>query len=256
MTKFDLTAMLYSKKNYELEYKLHKLCQQNSINLVTVLDFFELAIKSFTLKPRLIFCDCSTVKFSSGKLRAFLEKEEFKNARIIFVGKADEIKAYKEFAINNLVTAEMCDLPLIIDEIQCELRYEEIEKLATNSSTNALSLEIYKLLCSIGFSAKHTGCAYLRECIRNVVVNNGVIHTLATDQYPYIAVVFKTSIVNVERNIRNAINCAWKSYGKDNWHKIFFSKSMEMGQKPTNREFIYMCSQIVQAQIASQRQAM
>ena len=115
--------------------------------------------------------------------------------------------------------------------------------------SNGLTMEIYKLLFSIGFSSKHSGCAYLRECIKNVVLNNGVVRALASDQYPYIAVTFKTNIVNVERNIRNSIDCAWRNYGKDNWHKIFYSKSMQMGKKPTNREFIYMCSEIIASQI-------
>ena len=83
MIKLDLTAVLYSKKNYDIEFKLHKMCQNFNINLVNVLDFVELAIKSLTLKPKIIFCDCATVSFSSSNIEAFMQREEFKNSKII-----------------------------------------------------------------------------------------------------------------------------------------------------------------------------
>ncbi|MGN1212747.1 MAG: sporulation initiation factor Spo0A C-terminal domain-containing protein [Christensenellales bacterium] len=249
MIKFDLTAILYSKKNYDIEYKLHKICQNFNINLVTVLDFVELTIKSITIKPKMIFCDCATINFSSSNIMAFMQKDEFKKTRIIFLGNQSQTNAYKNFVGKNIGIADINELPDIIDDMQSKLLYEEIADTQENELKNGLSMAIYKLLCSIGFSAKHCGCAYLRECIKNVVLNNGVIHALASDQYPYIAATFKTNIANVERNIRNCIDCAWKNYGKDNWHKVFFSKSMQLGKKPTNREFIYMCSEIIASQI-------
>ena len=249
MIKLDLTAVLYSKKNYDIEFKLHKMCQSFNINLVNVLDFIELAIKSLTLKPKIIFCDCATINLSSSNINAFLQKDEFKNSKIIFLGTAEQTNGYKSFISENIYIATMQNLPTIIDDMLSKLIYEDMATTKLENQTNGLSIAIYKLLCSVGFSAKHSGCAFLRDCIRNVVLNNGVVHSLASDQYPYIAVAFKTNIANVERNIRNAIDCAWKTYGKENWHKVFYSKSMQMGKKPTNREFIYMCSEIISSQI-------
>lgn len=249
MIKFDLTAVLYSKRNYDAEYKIHKICQSFSINLVTVLDFVELTIKSISLKPKIIFCDCSTVNFSSSNIMAFMQKEEFKNTKIIFLGNLEQTKAYKNFVNENISIAEITDLPCIIDDLQSKLLYEEFTDVRKTEAESGLSMAIYKLLSSIGFSSKHTGYAFLRECIKNVVLNNGVVHSLITEQYPYVAVTFRTSITNVERNIRNAIECAWNSCGSEIWYKVFYSKSLQMGKKPTNREFIYMCSEIISSQI-------
>ena len=249
MIKFDLTAVLYSKRNYDMEHKLHKLCQSSNINLITVLDFVELTIKCITLKPNIIFCDCSTITCSSSNISAFLEQESFKNTKIIFVGSCEQIKVYKNFANKNILTCEINELPFIIDQIQSQTIYNEILENQNVEQNNELSMAIYKLLCSIGFSAKHSGSLYLRECIKNVILNNCIVHALASEYYPYIAVLFKTNTINVERNIRNSIECAWETYGKDNWYKIFYSKSMKMGKKPTNREFIYLCSEIIQSQI-------
>ena len=249
MIKFGLTAILYSKKNYDVEYKLHKMCQSFYINLVTVLDFVELTIKSISLRPKLIFCDCSTINLSSSNIMAFMQKEEFKNTKIIFLGNPEQTNAYKNFINKNINISQMADIPCLIDDMQSKLLYEEITDARNVEQENGLSMAIYKLLNSIGFSSKHTGYAFLRECIKNVVLNNGVVHSLIAEQYPYVAVTFKTSITNVERNIRNAIECAWNSCGNQMWYKVFYSKSLQMGKKPTNREFIYMCSEIISSQI-------
>lgn len=249
MIKLDLTSILFSKKNYDVEYKLHKICQSFNINMVTVLDFVELTIKTIALKPKIIFCDCSTISLSSSNIVAFMEKIEFKDTRVIFVGDENQTRAYKNFIGKNISIANLNDLSMVLEAMQSQLIYEELAESQRLDNLSGLSMAIYKLLCSIGFSAKHSGCAYLRECVKNVVLNNGVVHALASEQYPFIAVLFKTNILNVERNIRNAITSAWEHYGKENWYKVFYSKSMQMGKKPTNREFIYMCSEIISSQI-------
>lgn len=249
MIKFDLTAIFYSKKNYDMEHRLQRTCQSYSISLVSAIDFVELAIKCTSLKPSIVFCDCSTINLSSNNLTAFIEKEEFKNTKIIFVGNQADTKAYHSFTSENIIIASLTEVPALIDEMQSKMRFDKLNTPDENFSSDQINISIYKLLCSIGLSSKHSGCAYLRECIKNVILNNGVIHSLVSDQYPYVASVFKTSAVNVERNIRNAIDRAWTTYGKDNWYKVFFSKSMQMGKKPTNRELIDMCSQIIQSEI-------
>lgn len=249
MIKLDLTAILYSKKNYDLEYKLHRICKNFGINLITVLDFIELTIKSIQLNPQVIFCDCSSVEFSSSNIKAFLDKNEFKSTKIIFIGDNEQTKTLKYCQADNIIVAQQCEISTLIDDMQSDLHYEKFMDFNNNLSKKDLDMDIFKLLCGIGFSAKHTGCAYLRMCIKNVVKDNCVMHSLISDLYPYIASIFQTNVANIERNIRNAIQYAWLYYGKENWYKIFHSKSLENGRKPTNREFIYMCSEIIFSQV-------
>lgn len=249
MIKLELTAILYSKKNYDMEYKLHLLCKRFCINLLTVLDFIELTIKSISLTPQIIFCDCSTINLSSFNIKAFMEKNEFKHTKVIFVGDKSQTNGLHNIVGGNLIAAEYCDISNIINSMQSELHFDSISSKLCNQTFQELDITIYKLLSNIGFSAKHSGYSYLRLAIKNVVANDGVIHSLNSDQYPYIASVFKTSVANIERDIRNAINHAWNIFGASGWSKIFFSKSMEMGKKPTNREFIFMCSEIIMSQI-------
>ena len=245
MIKMELTAILYSKKNLDLGYKLHNICKKFNINLVTAIDFIELTIKSMELKPQIVFCDCSTIEISSSNLNAFLEREEFKHTKIIFIGEQSETQSLKNIVCNNLTIATEKEVAGIIDNLQSEICVTSRLIKLENQAFYELEEDVYKLLCDLGFSLKYSGCIYLRCGIKNVIANNGVMHSLSTYEYPYIAATFKTNVTNVERNIRTAIIRAWKTFGKDNWSKIFYSKSLQDGKMPTNREFLYMCSELM-----------
>ncbi|MBQ0017305.1 MAG: hypothetical protein KBT30_01580, partial [Clostridiales bacterium] len=68
----------------------------------------------------------------------------------------------------------------------------------------------------------------------------GVISSLVGEQYPFIAVKFKTTACNIERNIRNAISCAYKKC-HHLWNEVFNENILVCEKKPTNREFICLC---------------
>ena len=244
MRKIVLTAVLFSKKNYDLSYKLHSLCKKYSINILNVLDFIELTIRCFELKPQIVFCDCDTIEFSSANLNSFLEKNEFKDVKFVFVGEEKNLTGLKSIVCKNLMISKYQELSRVIDELQNNFNYAKMLECEYDCSAQ-MELEICKLLSQIGLSPKHTGYAYLRYGIKNIVLQNGVLNSLNREQYPIIASKFKTSAVNVERNIRNAINQAWVNSGKNGWHEFFFSKSIAEGKKPTDREFLSMCSEII-----------
>lgn len=244
MIKTELTAILYSKKNYELAYKMHKICKKYNINMVNALDFIELTIKSVELKPQLIICDCSTMEVTSGNLNAFLERDEFKHTKIIFVGEESETQFLKNLVCKNLSIAKLSDISGIIDNLQNEISFESRAAILENQCYNELDCEIYRLLCDLGFSLKYSGCVYLRSGIKNVIANNGIVHSLSNYEYPYIAAIYKTNVSNVERNIRTAISKTWNKIGKETWESFFYTNSVK-NKMPTNREFIYMCIELI-----------
>ena len=254
MKRIVLTGILYSKKNYDLSYRLRGLCKRYSINLINALDFVELTIRSLELKPQVIFCDCTSIEFTSGNLNSFLEKAEFKDTKIIFIGEEKHITQFKNIVCNNLKVAKFSELDAIIDNLQNAYNFENM-LIKDKNIYDGLELEICKLLSKIGLSPKHSGYSYLRYGIKNVILNNGILNSLNSEQYPIIASVFKTSPANVERNIRNAIHQAWEVFGKDFWHDIFFLQSIKEGKRPTNREFIYMCSEIILSQCSKKQAA-
>ena len=105
----------------------------------------------------------------------------------------------------------------------------------------SITNEINKHLFEMGFSPKHTGYSYLVESIRILIKKNGIVGSLNNDIYPLVAAKYGTRITNVERNIRNAIVCAFntcqqKEYS-NNCENLFFM----FNNRPTNLEFICLC---------------
>lgn len=242
----ELIAILYSKKNYDLGYRIHNICKEFNINLVTALDFIELAIKTIELKPQFILCDCETVEVNSLILNAFFERNEFKDKKMIFVGgNENHTKFLTNYVSNDFFVTNITNLKSSIAEMQSDINFDDIATKTNTRENNHFDIEISKLLNELGFSLKYSGSAYLRYGLRNVLINNGVLYSLSSTEYPKIATMFKTTVANVERNIRNAIDNAWKIFGKTNWSKIFYSKLIDYGKKPTNREFMYMCAEIL-----------
>ena len=244
MVSYNLTGILYSKKNYSLEFKLKNICKQRNIFLTTSTDFIELTIKNSELKPQFIFFDCSTIELLDYKIDAITERPDFKNTNIFFI--ADECaKVSKSSAITDNITNIVSeDIEKNIDKVLHTIDFAKSISSTYAMNNIELNTDIYKLLTSLGFSTKYVGYSYLCDCIRNVILNNGIIRSLSTEQYVYVATKFRTNVVNVERDIRNIISETWKSFG-ETWYNVLLAKTLEIGLKPTNREFINMCCHFI-----------
>jgi len=94
--------------------------------------------------------------------------------------------------------------------------------------------ELNRFMLDFGFSAKHMGFVFLRECLK-IVVKEGHLYSFLTKHiYPAIAEKYQTSVQCVERNIRSAIERAWESSTSDKLNIIFGN----IKKRPTNREII------------------
>lgn len=244
MVSYTLTGLLYSKKNYQLESKLNKICKKRNVFLATSMDFIELTIKNSEIKPKFIFCDLSTINLIDYKMKAFTSRQEFKDVNIIFINNGNNQGLKFESNYDNIHYVSIENFEELFDKLLHEVDIAKMISGTYSVNNYQLNNDIYKLLSLLGFSVKFTGYKYLCDCIKNVILNDCVIKSLTSEQYVYVATKYKTNVVNVERNIRNAINETWKKYGND-WYKILYSKALEIGLKPTNRDFINMCSQVI-----------
>ena len=210
-----MSTILYTNKNLSLSYKIHMLSKKYAFNLVTAIDFVELTIKCVEIKPQVVFCDCDTIMFSESAVKLLFEKNELKDIKFVFVGSKVNLEKYSNIGIANISICETDFIDERVDELQREINFEKLLEKEFGD-TGTIEFEISNLLSSLGLSPKHSGYAYLRHCILNIVLNNGIISSLNTEQYPIVASTFKTNTTNVERNIRNAILQAWERYGKEN----------------------------------------
>lgn len=128
-----------------------------------------------------------------------------------------------------------------IDEMinRCVLVVNNVNEIKETKSGN-LEDVVTESICTLGVPAHLNGYGYMRTSIEKVVTNPDKIHSITKELYPEVAKVHKTSPSKVERNIRNAIEIAWKKGDQQAFQRIFGTTLDFSKPKPTNSEFIAM----------------
>jgi hypothetical protein len=238
MIRLNLTALLYSNKNIDLAYRAKKDCRGVKINLINAIDFVDLTTKILDLKPQIVFFDLSTIKLEKEIMQLFASKGKYFIPNIILIyNEKSDLAEYEEFDFCAVKASELEDL-LIKEEKIFKLNAANVE-LETESIFLVVN-QINTNLFAMGFSAKHTGYSYIVEALKIVIKRQGIVGSLNNEVYPLIAAKYGTTVSNVERNIRNAIVCAFNCYDLKN----SFTKGLNLfeffNNRPTNREFICM----------------
>ena len=246
MSKIELATILYSNKNFDLGYRLHRCCLKMCMNLVNCINFVDLTIKTIQIKPQIIFFDMTTIDINSLQLRALLDSGEYRHVKLVFIGNDDLKRKIDNLELKQI---DFCDINAIeyyLFNCMDILKLNAFSAMKEEKQHHELSSIVAQMLFSLGFSPKHMGYCYLKEIIKQVVIDGGVLSSLVSDQYPFIAVKYKTTIWNIERNIRNAITLAFKNCNGSEWDNFFsVCACLEQNRRPTNREFISMCVDIL-----------
>ncbi len=93
-------------------------------------------------------------------------------------------------------------------------------------------------LLAFGIMPKLSGFKYLREAIRQCFLDESLLRNLVNRLYPSVAKVFNTSSAIVERNMRNALDNAYRNGGFLYLNDYFNSIVYTMDYKMTNGEFL------------------
>lgn len=242
MIKLELTAILYSNKNIELLSKLNRCCYKMCMNLVSCLNFIDLTIKTHQIKPAMVIFDLTTIDFNSSHLNIILENNEYKSTQVVFVGYEKHRQMVESWEMSSFSFTCIDNVENYIANSLSIIGSNSLQVTKEQNQNDKLSDAITDLLFSLGFSPKHTGYGYLKDIIKQAVCNGGVVSSLVGEQYPFIAVKFKTTVCNIERNIRNAISLAFKHSSREVWDSLFFNcYNLSHDKRPTNREFICFC---------------
>jgi two-component system, response regulator, stage 0 sporulation protein A len=111
-----------------------------------------------------------------------------------------------------------------------ELVNREIQGQMKNQSIDE---RIVSFLHELNVSSRLKGYQYLRESIRRVYEDFGLIGAFTTILYPDIAKKYQTEPNRVERAIRHAIE---SSYDRNYYHSFY--QQRYKNRKPTNSQFI------------------
>lgn len=101
------------------------------------------------------------------------------------------------------------------------------------------------LLRDIGVPLRMVGYKYLKDAIMLVLKDSDALLSITKNVYPEIASMHETSAGNVERNIRYVIESTWNRRQDKKYAKIDEVIFKDMNKKPTNSEFILICSETI-----------
>ncbi len=139
----------------------------------------------------------------------------------------------------------------IVKPYKLDLLYSRIHDmmgLRLRMNTHAASIQpaqtpspdekIASMFLTVGIPAHIKGYHFLREAVKMVLEDPGMINAITKALYPGIAKRHATSASKVERAIRHAIEVAWTRGRIENFNQVFGYKVFSPGDKPTNGEFI------------------
>lgn len=133
------------------------------------------------------------------------------------------------------------DIAEIVD--RCRMAVETTKKMELSKEPARVAEELTtSYIQTIGIPANVKGYHFLREAILIVADNPMRGSGITKDLYPEVAKKFNTTASKVERNIRNAIEIAFKRGNDETYVKIFKGTINPAKGRPTNSEFISMIS--------------
>ena len=116
------------------------------------------------------------------------------------------------------------------------------QNLANGSPAESMDERIANLFLAVGIPAHIKGYQFLREAVRMVIDNPELMSRITKELYPGIARRFGTTSSKVERAIRHAIEVAWNRGRIEALDEAFGKNVCSLDDKPTNGEFIALCS--------------
>lgn len=98
--------------------------------------------------------------------------------------------------------------------------------------------EIMEMFLTLGLPPHLKGYQYLREAVKMVLDDSGIIYSITKRLYPSIAEKFEVTATKVELAIRHTLEVAWQRNKMENLNQVFGCEVYLKNIKPTNGEFI------------------
>lgn len=237
-------AILLSKNDMNMAESLKMICREKKVNLAYCRNLPELINVNNRSMPEVIFCDEESINFDYDLFIEFKNSKLFHIPKLVIVSKnVEEIPDY-DFVIkvdkNNYI--ECCR------EILDNISEKQCESLSENKR-NEIRKSVSNYLNDLGLTTNYLGYGYIKELVVDIIEDKRRLKSFNSKLYPTIAMRFNTAIINIERNIRNAINVAIKSCkNKELYADIMkFSKIRNQNKVPSNKKFITWIAEKVEA---------
>ena len=214
MSKINYNAIFYSKGNVTLAYTIKKALWGNNITIVNISNFSELAYAIHQDDVNVLFVDSETINLTDEIVELTLGSKLGKPDNVIFIGKSNSVDLFIDNQTRFIF--DSAEVGKLIAEIEQKIIFNIQRNRGSKFDMLTINTYLTQYLMQLGFNPKYIGFHYIKHSIEEALANNGVLGSLSSNIYPIVARRNKTSPQNVERGIRNSIECAFKfSKGKN-----------------------------------------
>ena len=230
------SAVLFSKQDYNLGEVLKLICREKKANLVYCRNLAELIITNIQSMPEIVFHDEESIPFKYELYKDFRDSKRYNMPTYVILTYNPE--NFRDLDENILVVNKgnyANELFELIDRVE-----EKKQSMLSDSKRVEIKSKIAEYLNELGLTTKYLGYCYIKELVVGVVEDKRKLKSFNSRLYPQVAIKFNTQVINIERNVRNAINIAIESCkNRKLYDEIMgFSNITRQNKVPSNKQFI------------------
>ena len=249
METLESNALFVSNKNISLAREIKILSNRRAVNVINCENISKLLSEFVKIKPHILFFDfIKPIDGARTIISNFLSDGFYEISKIILIVNDETKDSFEDLMQLNSAKEKI----IIVHEYEIDttqnilnnVLFSVIESRNRQHSFVDVDREIINLLSFVRINKKHKGYKMLKDAVRMVCLNDGIVECLFKIIYPAVAANNNTSSFCVERNIRSALRYIHTSTPKENLKKTF-GESIDVNKKITNLEAITMLSENV-----------
>ena len=236
MEKLETNALFFSNKNIDLAYRLKNICREVGINVVNCDSSTNLIMCQIQIKPQIIIFDLTQeTSCSIDFIKSFCCKGFYFVPNVIIISNTEVVI---DFNVENvtLVLHQKSFEKEIIEYIN-DIRMNILKCKSIKYSEELINEAILETLKPLCFNKSHSGYRYLKDSVKIIISNEGVVKGLSKIIYTAIAAINNVSVCTIERNIRTAAKFMWQYTKQENLYNIF--GEIKIKKYPSNLQIIY-----------------
>lgn len=230
------SAVLFSRRDINLGELLKFICREKHANLTYCRTLAELVMTDVQTMPEVVFHDEESVPFDFRIYKEFKDSKKYHMPTYVIVShKPEQFNNLDE----NIISIDKADYAKeiinVIDNVQ-----EKKQAVLSESKKIEIKNKIADYLNELGLTTKYLGYSYIKELVVNVIEDRRNLKSFNSKLYPLVAIKYNTQVINIERNVRNAINVAIESCkNRKLYDEIMgYSNITRPNKVPSNKQFI------------------
>ena len=230
------SAILFSKQDYNLAEVLKLICREKRANLAYCRNLAELIITNIQSMPEIIFHDEESIPFSYDLYKDFRDSKKYHMPHYVIISYTPE----KYLSLDeNIYVINKGDYSAKIYEFMDKV-HEAKQAVLSESKKAELKLKVSDYLNELGLTTKYLGYCYIKELVVDVIEDRRKLKSFNSKLYPQVAIKFNTQVINIERDVRNAINVAVSGCkNRKLYDEIMgYTNIARSGKVPSNKQFI------------------